>query len=65
MCNRSPGFKSSKSGSTGQCVETAYLTEEIAVRDSKNQGGAVLNFPRLPGTFLAAAKQGEFDTERA
>ncbi|MEV0740313.1 DUF397 domain-containing protein [Streptomyces sp. NPDC050549] len=39
--------KSSYSGSNGgDCVEVADLTPHIAIRDSKNPGGAVLTVSR-------------------
>jgi uncharacterized protein DUF397 len=37
--------KSSYSGSTGNCVEIAWPSEDVAVRDSKQQAGPTLTFP--------------------
>jgi hypothetical protein len=39
--------KSSRSGgtSTSSCVEVAFTTEEVGVRDSKNTEGPQLAFP--------------------
>lgn len=55
-------FKSGKSGSDGECVETAFLDGEVAVRDSKDRVGAVLRFPGDSWTrFLVGAKSGEFN----
>jgi hypothetical protein len=34
--------KSSYSGNSGNCVEVAHLDQAVAVRDSKESGGAVL-----------------------
>jgi len=56
-------FKSSRSGSNGQCVETAYMSETVAVRDSKNRDGAVLAFPRENwASFVEGIKRGDFTT---
>ena len=35
----------SHSNGTGQCVEVARAVETIAVRDTKDRGGAVLTVP--------------------
>ncbi len=56
--------KSSRSGANGgQCVEVAVnLPGIVAVRDSKNPGGAVLAFASGEwSTFLGSVKRGEFD----
>jgi hypothetical protein len=55
--------KSSKSGSSGQCVEVASLADgQIGVRDSKNPTGPVLVFtPGEWAAFIAGARAGEFD----
>ena len=37
-------FKSSRSSPTGQCVESARLSDGMAVRDSKHPDGPVLLF---------------------
>jgi hypothetical protein len=36
--------KSSYSGNTGNCVEVANLSKEIAVKDSRDQSGPELSF---------------------
>ncbi|MGW0825079.1 DUF397 domain-containing protein [Streptomyces sp. NPDC002845] len=52
--------KSSYSGDTGgQCIEVAPLTPHIAVRDSKNPGGAVVTVGAAAfGDFVEAAARG-------
>ena len=53
--------KSSRSGSNG-CVEIAFLDRQIAVRDSKDRSGPVLQFThREWEAFLAGVRHGEFD----
>ncbi|KAA2258814.1 DUF397 domain-containing protein [Solihabitans fulvus] len=53
--------KSSKSGSTSECVEVARLKTVGALRDSKNPAGPVLVFPLAQlGRFLAGARAGQF-----
>lgn len=55
--------KSTRSSGNGACVEVAKLGDgSVAVRDSKDPGGAVLVFtPAEWGAFLGGAKDGEFD----
>ncbi len=55
--------KSSYSGANGNCVEFAVADDDlVAVRNSRFPDGAVLLFDRgALGSFLAAAKDGEFD----
>jgi hypothetical protein len=55
--------KSTYSGANGDCVEVAdNLPGVVAVRDSKNRGGAALVFPRAEwDAFLSGAKDGEFN----
>ncbi|GDY32819.1 DUF397 domain-containing protein [Gandjariella thermophila] len=49
--------KSSRSNNGGNCVEVAFGGTEVAVRDSKNPGGAVLIFGRGQwDAFLAGVK---------
>lgn len=58
-------FKSSRSGSSKECVEIAHLDEGmVGVRDSKNPTGPALIFtPREWDAFLMGAKDGEFDRQ--
>jgi hypothetical protein len=56
-------FKSSFSGGNGNgCIEIAFLSGEVAVRDTKNR---TLPSHRHPSTswtaFLAGVRAGEFD----
>lgn len=57
--------KSSRSGSTvdqSDCVEVAKLVRNIAVRDSKNPGGAHLTFGTADWrAFTRRIKTGEHD----
>jgi Domain of unknown function (DUF397) len=55
--------KSSRSGSTGNCVEVAAnLPGVIAIRDSKDPDGPLLAFtPAQWAEFTAAVRSGEFD----
>jgi hypothetical protein len=55
--------KSSHSGANGDCVEVAgNLPSAVAVRDSKDRGGAALAFtPEEWSTFVGGVKDGEFD----
>jgi hypothetical protein len=55
--------KSTRSGSTGNCVEVAKnLDGVIAVRDSKDPNGPVLLFtPDEWTAFTSGTKDGEFD----
>lgn len=53
--------KSSRSGSTGNCVEVAdNVTGVVAIRDSKDPEGPVLVIgPVAFGAFTAAVRAGE------
>lgn len=55
--------KSSWSAYNGNCVEVAELPDDtVGVRDSKNPGGAVLQFAELEwGTFVEQVQAGEYD----
>jgi hypothetical protein len=55
--------KSTRSGSSGNCVEVAdNLPGVVAVRDSKNPTGPALIFaPAEWEAFIGGAKNGEFD----
>jgi hypothetical protein len=51
--------KSSRSGGNGDCVEVAFVPVGVAVRDSKNADGPVLEFsPDDWRSFLDAARRG-------
>jgi len=57
-----PWHKSSRSESNG-CVEVAFFDGQIAVRDSKDRSGPVLQFThREWEAFLAGVRRGEFDS---
>ena len=56
-------IKSSLSFANGDCVEVASLPDGgVAVRDSKDTAGPVLQFTASEWTaFVAGARNGEFD----
>jgi hypothetical protein len=55
--------KSSRSGTTGACVEVAAMVEATAVRDSKNPDGGHFTVPAARWRlFLAQLKAGNYDT---
>ncbi|WP_306362159.1 DUF397 domain-containing protein [Nocardia sp. CC227C] len=56
-------FKSSRSHSTGECVEAAHLPHgRVGVRDSKHPSGPALVFGGAAwDTFTAALRAGRFD----
>lgn len=56
--------KSSRSqGTTDNCVEVAFVSGLVAVRDSKDPGGGTLAFSASNWTaFLGRVKTGDFDT---
>nr|WP_218157692.1 DUF397 domain-containing protein [Saccharopolyspora shandongensis] len=47
--------KSSRSGSTSNCVEVARAADFVGVRDSKDRGGAVLVFGLSQWSALVSA----------
>jgi hypothetical protein len=54
--------KSSRSAGNGECVEVAMTPERVAVRDSKDPEGAVLQFPgEAWDDFISAVRAGAFD----
>jgi Domain of unknown function (DUF397) len=63
--SRAAWYKSSRSGpNCDNCVEVAFLTAAIAVRDSKNPTGPALIFKRERwDAFVGGAKLGEFDLD--
>ena len=57
--------KSSRSGTNG-CVEVALDPAEVAVRDSKDRNGPVLQFNAHEWeAFLAGVRNGEFERPRS
>lgn len=55
--------RSSLSGSGNNCVEVAPVSGLMAVRDSKDPGGAALVFSAGDwAVFLGRVKTGDFDT---
>ncbi|MFI6758265.1 MULTISPECIES: DUF397 domain-containing protein [Micromonospora] len=58
-------YKSSRSGpNCDNCVEVAFVSGAIAVRDSKNTAGPALIFtPDEWDAFVGGAKDGEFDLD--
>ncbi|BCB79754.1 DUF397 domain-containing protein [Phytohabitans flavus] len=54
--------KSTRSAGNGQCVEIATMPEGIAMRDSKDPEGPVLQFrPAMWRDFVGSLRAGEFD----
>jgi hypothetical protein len=58
-----PGWRTStRSGADGQCVQVARLAHAVAIRDSKDPAGPVLEFsPEAWTAFVRGAKHGDFD----
>lgn len=55
-------FKSTRSASNGACVETAKVTDGVAVRDSKDPHGPILRFDNNAwSNFISQVKAGAFD----
>ena len=55
--------KSTYSNADGNCVEVAIHPHAVAVRDSKDQTGAVLTFAAAEWReFLENARNGQFDS---
>jgi len=55
-------WKSARSCTGGNCVQVAVAGDVIALRDSKNQDGAVLIYSTDEWTaFVEGVKSGDFD----
>lgn len=55
-------WRTSKSCTSGNCVEVAALGDSIAIRDSKSPSSAVLLYIANEWRdFIAGAKNGDFD----
>ena len=58
----SAAWRKSTRSAQNNCVEVAFLEDQVAVRDSKQQLRAVLLFtPTEWHAFLSGVKGGEFD----
>jgi hypothetical protein len=54
--------KSSLSGAVGNCVEVAFASGNIAVRDTKDRSGGTLVFTQAEWeAFVGGVRLGEFD----
>jgi Domain of unknown function (DUF397) len=57
--------KARRSIGNGECVEVAPVVGNIAVRDSMNPEGPILQYSAVSWrSFLTAAKKGDFDAFR-
>jgi hypothetical protein len=57
--------KASKSVGNGACVEVAKASKYVAIRDSKDPyGGMLQSSPSTWRSFLSGIKQGTFDIPR-
>jgi hypothetical protein len=57
--------KAQRSIGNGECVEVGRVVGNIAVRDSMNPGGFILQYSAVSWRlFLAEAKKGNFDAFR-
>ncbi len=55
-------FKSSRSAANGACVEVAEMSTGVAVRDSKDPDGPVLQFSAESWqAFIVGVRAGTFD----
>ena len=55
-------WRTSTLSSAGNCVETAFLSDRVAVRDSKDRQGPVLLFTHSEwDAFLGGVRLGEFE----
>lgn len=56
--------KSTRSSGNGNCVEVAIVDRAVAVRDTKDRRGPVLQFTTAEwSAFVASTKNGEFDLQ--
>jgi hypothetical protein len=64
---RAVWFKSSRSsGNCDNCVEVAFVDRAVAVRDSKDRGGAALVYGAPEwAACLAGVRAGEVDLDRS
>lgn len=54
-----------RSVGNGACVEVAPTAGTILVRDSKDQDGAIMQYPgTIWRTFIGATKSGRYDLDR-
>ncbi|WP_405115680.1 DUF397 domain-containing protein [Micromonospora sp. NBC_01405] len=61
--SRAEWHKSTRSGSSGSCIEVAGNLPKIMVRDSKDRHGSMLSFTAGPwASFVRDVKAGRFDT---
>ena len=59
-------WRKSTYSNSGQCVEVAQLPDGVAMRDSKNPGGPVLEFTEAEwSAFLKGVRAGEFGQPQA
>jgi hypothetical protein len=55
-------WRKSSLSTTNGCVEVAFVGDRVAVRDSKDRGGPVLEFTAVEwDAFLGGVRGGEFD----
>lgn len=58
-------WRKSSFSSAANCVEVALMSGRVAVRDSKDRNGPMLEFSRKEWTaFVAGVRAGEFNTPR-
>jgi hypothetical protein len=58
--------KAKRSMSNGNCAEVALAAGAVAIRDSKDPNGPVLQYPSESWrSFLRSARLGDFDTFHA
>jgi hypothetical protein len=55
-------FKSSRSAQNGACVEVAFTPDTVALRDSKDPSGPILQFgAEAWREFVGSVRSGTFD----